>query len=124
MSSRMRVSRLLARSDDLFVEPIPGRAIRMCHAMDPGIFQRVSDFMLDEGGMEAVINVMRGGNMSFRSRDGQALELAAMFGGGGHENAAGARLGTDAVFSLGEATRLVLARVRADVPEAAMGTKP
>lgn len=107
MSTRMRLSRLLARSPGLFVEPVPGLPVRLCHAVDPGIFQRVSDFMLDEGDAEVVVNVMRGGAMSFRSRDGQALEMAVRFGGGGHANSAGARLPTDAVFSLDEAERLV-----------------
>ncbi len=116
MSTRMRLSRLLARSPGLFVEPVPGLPVRLCHAVDPGIFQRVSDFVLDEGEAEVVANVMRGGAMSFRSRHGQALEMAARFGGGGHANSAGARLPTDAVFSLAEAERLVRDVIGDDAP--------
>lgn len=105
MTTRMRLSRLLARSDALFAEPFEGMRIKVAHALDPGIMQRTSDFLLDEGEADVVVNVMRGGAMSFRSRDGGALALAERFGGGGHPASAGARLPSSAVFSLDEAVR-------------------
>jgi oligoribonuclease NrnB/cAMP/cGMP phosphodiesterase (DHH superfamily) len=107
MTSRMRVSRLLARSENLFVTPFDGLRIKVSHGLDPGIMQRTSDAILDADGADVVVNVMRGGAMSFRSIDGQALGLAERFGGGGHPTSAGARLPSTSVFSLPEAVRLM-----------------
>lgn len=104
-TTRMRASLALTRSTRLFVEPLEGASLRLCFAIDAGVFQRVADFLLDAGAARIVVNVRRGGAMMFRSRHGEALELARRFGGGGHRDSAGARLGTDAVFSLDEAVR-------------------
>lgn len=103
MTTRMRAARVVAGSPDLFAEPFEGLRLKVAHALDPGVFQRASDFILDAGDAEVVANVMRGGAMSFRSRQGQALEMAARFGGGGHRDSAGARLDVPAVFDLPQA---------------------
>lgn len=111
MTSRMRVSRLIGRSHRLFVD-LPGLVrAKMAFAMESGIFQRVSDEMLREDRAALVINVFRGGQMSLRSRDGEALALAKKLGGGGHPNAAGATLNVTGVFSLADAQAVFVARI-------------
>ena len=118
LTLRTRMSRYLARTDDLLVEAMPG--VRVCHAMDVGVFQRVSDAMLRAGRARVAVDVMRGGSMSIRSRDGgSALAFARLFGGGGHGDAAGARLTkSDSVLTLEDAVarvRAVVERTGADV---------
>lgn len=99
-ATRMRAARLVAETDGLFIA-VPGdERIHLAYGMDSGVFQRVSDVMLSEGRAALVINVFRGGQMSLRSRQGEALALASRLGGGGHPNAAGASLAATGVFSI------------------------
>ncbi len=104
-TARMRVSRYLATGGGLFADM--GDGVAVCHAVDPGVYQRCSDIMLRQGGATVAVNVMRGGAMSFRSRDedGAALALARRFGGGGHAQAAGGRMAGDPVMSPTDAIR-------------------
>ncbi len=101
----VRAARLVARTAaGLFVDiPHPTGTVKLAYAMDAGVFQRVSDIMLGEGQASLVINVLRGGQMSLRSRDGSAIAVASKLGGGGHANASGASLPTTGVFSIEDA---------------------
>lgn len=106
MTTRMRIARLVGRSDQLFVD-LPGPVLtKMAFAMDSGIFQRVADEMLRDGRAGLVINVFRGGQMSLRSRNGEALDLARRLRGGGHPNSCGATLSDKGIFSLADARRI------------------
>ncbi len=103
LSTRMRIARLVGHSTVLFADLASPVATKIAFAMDPGIFQRTADEMLRDGRAALVINVLRGGQMSLRSRSGEALDLAALLSGGGHANSAGAQLTVGPVFSRGQA---------------------
>ncbi|MGI3898976.1 MAG: hypothetical protein ACRYGP_00885 [Janthinobacterium lividum] len=104
-TTRIRISKLLARSPDLFAR-LPGGA-KLAFGLDAGMFQRVSDAIMVGGDAKLVINVGRSGSMSFRSNDGSALDAARKFRGGGHRDAAGGRLTSGAVTSLADAVAQV-----------------
>jgi oligoribonuclease NrnB/cAMP/cGMP phosphodiesterase (DHH superfamily) len=102
-ATRTRAARFVARTPGLFAT-IPGETrIEMAYGMDPGVFQRVSDVLLTEDRADLAVNVLRGGQMSLRSRRGEALALATRLGGGGHANASGATLSSTGVFSAEDA---------------------
>jgi oligoribonuclease NrnB/cAMP/cGMP phosphodiesterase (DHH superfamily) len=104
LTTRMRIARVLARSD-LFQPLSDGTYLSF--GLDSGTFQRVSDLIMDAGKAKRVLNVQRTGNMSFRSNDETALEGARRFRGGGHKDAAGGKLPTGSAFSLADAVAQV-----------------
>ncbi|MGY2052236.1 dimethylmenaquinone methyltransferase [Methylobacterium sp. JK268] len=101
LTSRMRVARLLARSDALF-HALPDGTL-LSFGLDPGTFQRVSDLIMAAGRAARVVNAQRTGTLSFRSIDGTALAGARLFRGGGHPDAAGGKLPSGSAFSLPDA---------------------
>ncbi|ACA15078.1 phosphohydrolase (DHH superfamily)-like protein [Methylobacterium sp. 4-46] len=105
LTTRLRVARLLARSDALF-HPLPDGTL-LSFGLDPGTFQRVSDLIMAEGRAARVVNVQRTGTLSFRSNDGTALAGARLFRGGGHQDAAGGKLPSGTAFSLADAVAQV-----------------
>ena len=101
LTTRMRVARVLARSRELF-SPLPDGTL-LSFGLDPGTFQRVSDIIMETGGVKRVANVQRTGSVSFRSINETALSAARMFRGGGHKDAAGGKLPSGSAFSLADA---------------------
>ena len=101
LTTRMRIARVLARSDVLFRPLSDGTLISF--GLDSGTFQRVSDLIMDRGGAKRVCNVQRTGSLSFRSNDETALDGARKFRGGGHKDAAGGKLPAGSAFSLADA---------------------
>ncbi|WP_407529043.1 dimethylmenaquinone methyltransferase [Methylobacterium oryzisoli] len=101
LTTRMRVARLLARSDALF--HALGDGTLLSFGLDPGTFQRVSDLIMAGGRASRLVNVQRTGTLSFRSNDGTALAGARLFRGGGHQDAAGGKLPSGSAFSLPDA---------------------
>ena len=101
LTTRMRVARLLARSDALFQALADGTLLSF--GLDPGTFQRVSDLIMASGRASRVVNVQRTGTLSFRSNNGTALAGARLFRGGGHQDAAGGKLPNGSAFSLADA---------------------
>lgn len=116
-TTRMCLARIIAR-DRAGFEParLLGRNALVSFAMDTGIYQRASDAILDAGDVDATVNVMRGGGLSFRSRDGSALLLALSAGGGGHEDMAGAELPSGRAFSIEDALEQVTAAIGVEDP--------
>ena len=90
LTTRMRIARALARSDELFHRLSDGTLLSF--GLDSGTFQRVSDLIMVSGRARRVVNVQRVGTLSFRSNDETALEGARRFRGGGHKDAAGGKL--------------------------------
>ncbi|MFE1599408.1 dimethylmenaquinone methyltransferase [Methylobacterium sp. ID0610] len=105
LTTRMRVARLLARSDALF-HALPDGTL-LSFGLDPGTFQRVSDLIMAEGRAPRLVNVQRTGTLSFRSNNGTALAGARLFHGGGHRDAAGGKLPSGSAFSLQDAVSQV-----------------
>ncbi len=101
LTTRMRVARALARSEDLF-RPLSDGTL-LSFGLDSGAFQRISDLIMEAGRARRVVNVQRVGTLSFRSNNETALEGARKFRGGGHRDAAGGRLQSGAAFSLADA---------------------
>ena len=114
LTTRMRLARALARSDALF-RPLKDGTL-LSFALDSGMFQRVSDLIMDAGRTTRVVNVQRTGSLSFRSNDGTALDGARLFRGGGHRDAAGGRLPNGSAFSLNDAIAQVEAVLNPDKP--------
>lgn len=103
-TSRLRLARVVANDRAGFAEAtVEGKRALVTFAMEMGVFQRVSDLILEDEGVDVVINVMRSAGLSLRSKRGQALQVAKAFNGGGHPNATGADLGKGKCFSLSEA---------------------
>lgn len=105
LTTRMRMARVLARSDTLF-QPLSDGTL-LSFGLDPGTFQRVSDLIMQGGRARRVVNVQRTGTLSFRSNDETALDGARRFRGGGHRDAAGGRLQNGTAFSLADAVAQV-----------------
>ncbi|MBX9932937.1 MAG: dimethylmenaquinone methyltransferase [Methylobacterium sp.] len=102
LTTRMRVARVLARSDTLF-RPLSDGTL-LSFGLDSGMFQRVSDRIMESGRARRVVNVQRTGSLSFRSNNETALDGARKFRGGGHKDAAGGRLPNNAsAFSIADA---------------------
>lgn len=101
LTTRMRIARVLARSDVLF-RPLSDGTL-LSFGLDAGTFQRVSDLIMERGGARRVCNVQRTGSLSFRSNDETALDAARKFRGGGHKDAAGGKLPAGSAFSLADA---------------------
>lgn len=101
LTTRSRLARALARSDTLF-RPLKDGTL-LSFGLDSGMFQRVSDRIMEAGRTKRVVNVQRMGTLSFRSVDGTALDGARLFRGGGHRDAAGGRLQSGSAFSLADA---------------------
>lgn len=101
LTTRMRIARVLARSDVLF-RPLSDGTL-LSFGLDAGTFQRVSDLIMERGGAKRVCNVQRTGSLSFRSNDETALDAARKFRGGGHKDAAGGKLPAGSAFSLADA---------------------
>lgn len=100
-TTRMRIARALARSNDLFTSLSDGTLLSF--GLDAGTFQRVSDLIMETGRAPRVVNVQRTGSMSFRSNNDTALDGARRFRGGGHKDAAGGKLPSGSAFSLADA---------------------
>jgi oligoribonuclease NrnB/cAMP/cGMP phosphodiesterase (DHH superfamily) len=105
LTTRMRVAKALAGSNDLFRPLSDGTWLSF--GLDAGTFQRVSDMIMELGNAKRVVNVQRTGMMSFRSNDETALEGARKFRGGGHKDAAGGKLPSGSAFSLSNAVAQV-----------------
>ena len=105
LTTRMRVARMLARSDALF-HPLSDGTL-LSFGLDSGTFQRVSDLVMEGGRARRVVNVQRTGTLSFRSNDETALDGARKFRGGGHRDAAGGKLPNGSAFSLADAVAQV-----------------
>lgn len=101
LTMRARLYAALSRSPDLFRSLSDGT--KLSFGLDGGVFQAVSDHIMERGDAERVINAARGGGMSFRSRNGTALEAARKFRGGGHADSAGGKLPNGSAFSLADA---------------------
>ncbi len=101
LTTRSRLARALARSDTLF-RPLKDGTL-LSFGLDSGMFQRISDRIMEAGRTKRVVNVQRMGTLSFRSVDGTALDGARLFRGGGHRDAAGGRLQSGSAFSLADA---------------------
>ncbi len=114
LTTRMRLALALARSDTLF-RPLKDGTL-LAFGLDSGLFQRVSDLIMDVGRATRVVNVQRTGSLSFRSNDGTALDGARLFRGGGHRDAAGGRLANGSAFSLGDAIAQVEAVLNPERP--------
>ena len=119
-TTRTRIAALLATAPELFARLKSGA--KLSFGLDAGTFQRVSDVIMVSGDATLVVNVARSGSMSFRSVDGTALEAARMFRGGGHRDAAGARLTSGTVSSLADAVGQVSAVL--DPPEPDLSNSP
>ncbi|SFL70012.1 dimethylmenaquinone methyltransferase [Methylorubrum salsuginis] len=105
LTTRMRLARMLARSDVLF-HPLSDGTL-LSFGLDSGTFQRVSDLVMEGGRAKRVVNVQRAGTLSFRSIDGTALDGARAFRGGGHRDAAGGKLPQGSAHSLADAVAQV-----------------
>jgi oligoribonuclease NrnB/cAMP/cGMP phosphodiesterase (DHH superfamily) len=101
LTTRARLAKALARSESLF-HPLKDGTL-LSFGLDSGMFQRVSDRIMEAGRAKRVVNVQRMGTLSFRSIDGTALDGARLFRGGGHRDAAGGRLPGGSAFSLADA---------------------
>ncbi|KQT19797.1 dimethylmenaquinone methyltransferase [Methylobacterium sp. Leaf399] len=102
LTTRMRIARILARSETLF-RPLSDGTL-LSFGLDSGMFQRVSDRIMESGRARRVVNVQRTGSLSFRSNDETALDGARRFRGGGHKDAAGGRLPNNgSAFSIADA---------------------
>lgn len=101
LTTRMRIARVLARSDTLF-RPLSDGTL-LSFGLDSGMFQRVSDRIMESGRARRVVNVQRTGSLSFRSNNETALDGARRFRGGGHKDAAGGRLPNGSAFSVADA---------------------
>ncbi len=101
LTVRARLSLALSRSTDLFKTLSDGT--KLSFALDGGVFQAVSDHIMERGDAQRVVNASRGGGMSFRSRNGTALEGARKFRGGGHADSAGGKLPNGSAFSIQDA---------------------
>ncbi|KAB1076645.1 dimethylmenaquinone methyltransferase [Methylobacterium soli] len=117
LTTRMRIARALARSDELFHRLSDGTLLSF--GLDSGTFQRVSDLIMLGGRARRVVNVQRVGTLSFRSNDETALEGARRFRGGGHKDAAGGKLPGGAAFSLADAVAQVEAILNPPPPDPA-----
>lgn len=105
LTTRMRMARALARSDALFQRLSDGTMLSF--GLDSGMFQRVSDLVMESGRATRVVNVQRTGSLSFRSNNETALDGARKFRGGGHKDAAGGKLNAGSAFSLADAVSQV-----------------
>jgi oligoribonuclease NrnB/cAMP/cGMP phosphodiesterase (DHH superfamily) len=105
LTTRMRVTRVLASSPELF-RPLSDGTL-LSFGLDAGTFQRVSDMIMELGNAKRVVNVQRTGMVSFRSNDETALEGARKFRGGGHKDAAGGKLPSGTAFSMADAVAKV-----------------
>jgi oligoribonuclease NrnB/cAMP/cGMP phosphodiesterase (DHH superfamily) len=114
LTTRSRLARALARSDALF-RPLKDGTL-LSFGLDSGMFQRVSDRIMEAGRAKRVVNVQRMGTLSFRSIDGTALDGARLFRGGGHRDAAGGRLPNGSAFSLTDAIAQVEAVLNPEKP--------
>lgn len=114
LTTRSRLARALARSDALF-HPLKDGTL-LSFGLDSGMFQRVSDRIMEAGRAKRVVNVQRMGTLSFRSIDGTALDGARLFRGGGHRDAAGGRLPGGSAFSLADAIAQVEPVLNPDKP--------
>lgn len=101
LTTRMRIARVLARSQELF-QPLSDGTM-LSFGLDSGTFQRVSDLIMDRGDATRVVNVQRTGSVSFRSNNETALDGARKFRGGGHKDASGGKLPSGSAFSLADA---------------------
>ncbi|GJE53727.1 MULTISPECIES: dimethylmenaquinone methyltransferase [Methylobacterium] len=101
LTTRARLHAALSRSPVLFRTLSDGT--KLSFGLDGGVFQSVSDHIMERGDTDRVINAARGGGMSFRSRNGTALEAARKFRGGGHADSAGGKLPNGSAFSLADA---------------------
>ena len=101
LTTRMRLARMLARSEALF-HPLSDGTL-LSFGLDSGTFQRVSDLVMEGGRATRVVNVQRAGTLSFRSINGTALDGARAFRGGGHRDAAGGKLPQGSAHSLADA---------------------
>ena len=100
-TTRVRIARVLARSAELFRPLSDGTLVSF--GLDAGMFQRVSDRIMETGRSKRVANVQRAGSISFRSINETALDGARRFRGGGHKDAAGGKLPSGSAFSLSDA---------------------
>ena len=105
LTTRMRLARMLARSESLF-HPLSDGTL-LSFGLDSGTFQRVSDLVMEGGRATRVVNVQRAGTLSFRSINGTALDGARAFRGGGHRDAAGGKLPQGSAHSLADAVAQV-----------------
>ncbi|MGU3560137.1 hypothetical protein [Methylobacterium radiotolerans] len=87
LTVRARLSLALSRSPELFRKLPDGTMLSF--ALDGSVFQAVSDHIMERGDAARVVNAARGGGMSFRSRNGTALEGARRFRSDGHADSAG-----------------------------------
>ena len=101
LTVRARLSLALSRSTELFKTLSDGTKISF--GLDGGVFQAVSDHIMERGDAQRVVNAARGGGMSFRSRNGTALEAARRFRGGGHADSAGGKLPNGSAYSIADA---------------------
>jgi oligoribonuclease NrnB/cAMP/cGMP phosphodiesterase (DHH superfamily) len=101
LTMRARLSLALSRSSELFRKLPDGTMLSF--ALDGGVFQAVSDHIMERGDAARVVNAGRGGGMSFRSRNGTALEGARKFRGGGHADSAGGKLPNGSAYSMADA---------------------
>ncbi|GLS47013.1 dimethylmenaquinone methyltransferase [Methylobacterium brachythecii] len=101
LTMRARLYAALSHSPALFRTLSDGT--KLSFGLDGGVFQAVSDHIMGRGDANRIINAARGGGMSFRSRDGSALETARKFRGGGHADSAGGKLPNGSAFSLADA---------------------
>lgn len=101
LTTRARLHAALSRSPELFRTLADGT--KLSFGLDGGVFQSVSDLIMERGDANRVVNAARGGGMSFRSRNGTALEAARKFRGGGHADSAGGKLPNGSAFSLTDA---------------------
>lgn len=105
LTVRARLSLALSRSTELFRKLPDGTMLSF--GLDGGVFQAVSDHIMERGDAQRVVNAGRGGGMSFRSRNGTALEGARKFRGGGHADSAGGKLPNGSAFSMADAVSQV-----------------
>ena len=115
LTTRMRIARVLARSDTLF-RPLSDGTL-LSFGLDSGMFQRVSDRIMESGRARRVVNVQRTGSLSFRSNNETALDGARKFRGGGHKDAAGGRLPNGSAFSTADALAQVEPILNAPPPD-------
>ncbi|WP_348529919.1 dimethylmenaquinone methyltransferase [Methylobacterium gnaphalii] len=101
LTMRARLYAALSRAPALFRTLSDGT--KLSFGLDGGVFQAVSDHIMERGDTDRIINAARGGGMSFRSRNGTALEAARKFRGGGHADSAGGKLPNGSAFSLADA---------------------
>lgn len=101
LTLRARLYAALSRSPVLFRNLSDGT--KLSFGLDGGVFQAVSDHIMERGDASRIINAARGGGLSFRSRNGTALEAARKFRGGGHADSAGGKLPNGSAFSLADA---------------------